>query len=446
MSKNETFRKYKFSNIHQTTKINFYTFDFDKDIKNLLIEVPIEQIINNSYSLNYSEYMKEEEEQYGDNIIIKSLGEVCKIQNGKRIVKNQVEHGKYPVLGGGGFTSFYTNEYSREGKTCKISREGMSLHNCVMILNEQYYLNSQAFTIESKNKNLINNYLFYYLYNNKNEIFNCGRGSAQKAIDINMFKSIKIPIPSIEKQKEIIEYLDFLYEKSNKENILIKTFIKANEYYINNQKKFGKNIIKTLGEVCKFDIGGTPSRNIKEYYENGTNLWLSIRELNGDYIYDTKEKITDLGVKNSSVKLFIKDTILFSFKLTIGKTGIVGNPLYTNEAIAGILSKDENLLINKYLYYYLSINDFSKLGSGLLGNGSLNKKSLEKIKILIPSIENQQKIINYYESKDIRIKQLKNDIIQNKIEAKLFISNIIKSIDQNDLLDTESINSSEEEQ
>ena len=80
-----------------------------------------------------------------------------------------------------------------------------------------------------------------------------------------------------------------------------------------------------MGEVCKFDIGGTPSRRINEYYENGNNLWISVRELNGGYIYDTKEKITDLGVKKSSVKLFTKDTILFSFKLSIGKTAIVGN-------------------------------------------------------------------------------------------------------------------------
>jgi len=62
---------------------------------------------------------------FGENVV-KTLGEVCEIQNGKRIVKGQVETGEYPVLGGGGFTSFYTNEYSREGKTCKISREGMS--------------------------------------------------------------------------------------------------------------------------------------------------------------------------------------------------------------------------------------------------------------------------------------------------------------------------------
>jgi type I restriction-modification system DNA methylase subunit/restriction endonuclease S subunit len=258
-------RDYKFSKTHQTTNVKFYDYNPYEDIKNLLIEVPIEKIVSNSYSLNYAEYMKDEteEEQYEEGVVV-----------------------------------------------------------------------------------------------------------------------------------------------------------------------------KTLGEVCKFDIGGTPSRSKNEYYENGNNLWVSVRELNGGYIYDTKEKITDLGVKNSSVKLFAKDTILFSFKLSIGKTAIVGNPLYTNEAIAGILSKNNYLLSNKYLYYYLTINDFSKLGSGILGNGSLNKKSLEQIKILIPSLERQQEIVKYldfiYEKanktsneKIAELKQLNEFCLSNQ---KIFGDNIVKTL------------------
>ena len=174
--------------------------------------------------------------KFNKDIEIKTLGEVCEIQNGKRIVKDQVDIGEYPVLGGGGFTSFYTNEYSRDGKSCKISREGMSLHNCVMILNQKYYLNSQAFTIISNNDKLINNYLWYYLNNIKEIIYNCGRGTAQKAIDIDKFKLIKIPIPSIEKQKEIIEYLDFNDE-------LIKTLEKENEINKNNAELLMKQIL-----------------------------------------------------------------------------------------------------------------------------------------------------------------------------------------------------------
>ena len=166
-------------------------------------------------------YLKQLNDIFKDSEI-KTLGEVCEFQNGKRIVKGQVETGEYPVLGGGGFTSFYTNEYSREGKTCKISREGMSLHNCVMLLNEKYYLNSQAFTIKSKNEIImINEYLWYCLDNNKEQVFKCGRGPAQKAIDIDEFKSIKIPIPSLERQEEIIGIYENIAEE-HKKNFLDK--------------------------------------------------------------------------------------------------------------------------------------------------------------------------------------------------------------------------------
>jgi len=203
---------------------------------------------------------------------------------------------------------------------------------------------------------------------------------------------------------------------------------------------FGENVVKTLGEVCKFDIGGTPSRSINKYYENGNNLWASVRELNGGYIYDTKEKLTDLGVKQSSVKLFTKDTVLFSFKLSIGKTAIVGNPLYTNEAIAGILSKNILILDNKYLYHYLTINDFSKLGSGILGNGSLNKKSLEQIKIPIPSLERQKEIVEYCEYNDTLIKQLEKEIENNKKQSEKCITSIVKTQVLEEQDDTISLN------
>ena len=51
-----------------------------EDVKNLLVEVPIEKIVSNSYSLNYAEYMKDEteEEQYEEGVVVKTLGEVCK--------------------------------------------------------------------------------------------------------------------------------------------------------------------------------------------------------------------------------------------------------------------------------------------------------------------------------------------------------------------------------
>jgi type I restriction-modification system DNA methylase subunit/restriction endonuclease S subunit len=213
------------------------------------------------------------------------------------------------------------------------------------------------------------------------------------------------------------------------------------EYLIDNTEEevYDEGIVvKTLGECCNFDIGGTPSRSKNEYYNNGTNLWVSVKELNRGYIYDTNEKITDLGVKKSSVKLFSRGTILFSFKLSIGKTAIVGNPLYSNEAIAGIISKNNKVLDNKYLYYYLTLTDFTKKGSGMLGNGSLNKKSLAKLKIPIPTLDKQKEIIEYMDFIYEKCNKTSNDKIEelkrlNKYcinNQKIFGENEIKKLDE----------------
>jgi type I restriction enzyme M protein len=205
----------------------------------------------------------------------------------------------------------------------------------------------------------------------------------------------------------------------NKYSLNYSEYIERVPKVINNKVE-----IKTLGEVCCFNIGGTPSRNTKDYYDNGTHLWCSVKELNGSTIFDTKEKLTDSGVKNSSVKLFPVGTILFSFKLSIGKTAIVGKQLYTNEAIAGINTNNSNVLNQKFLYYYLTLNDFSHLGSGIIGGGSLNKKSIEQIEIPIPSIEVQNQIVQFCDKKNALIKSLEEDIEESNLLSKQMMDNI----------------------
>ena len=248
-----------------------------------------------------------------------------------------------------------------------------------------------------------------------------------EVLNLDVDKQLVLDL-DVNEQKQIVEYLDFIYKTVNetsKKKIAETEQIK--KLILDNQKKYGDNVVKTLGEVCKIDIGGTYLRKKNEYYENGNNLWVTIKELNGGYIYDTKKKITDLGVQNSSVKLFKKNTILFSLKSNIGKTAIAGEPLYTNEAIAGIISKNNELLNNKYLYYYLTINDFTKLGSGIIGNGSLNKKLLKQIKIYIPSLKRQKEIVKNYEFRDSIIKNVKKNDKMTKEIAEKYIKMIIKN-------------------
>jgi len=389
-----------FQNNGSTKNIEFLDIPDDCNSVKRIMTIPINNIKNNNYNLSYNAYIKKEERQYNDGIVVKTLGEVCEFQNGKRIVKGQVETGEYPVLGGGGFTSFYTNEYSREGKTCKISREGMSLHNCVMILNEKYYLNSQGFTINSKNdKMMINEYLWYYLDNNKEQVFKCGRGTAQKAIDIDEFKSIKIPIPSLDKQQEIVEECEQITksidtiklrkEQLKSDGILFKKYYKKNvldEIYKNSE-------VKTLSEVCDMSIKG--NTNSKEISNTGEFPFYkaSVKNPSGThntFCFDDDEYI--LFIKsggNSSNPL--------SLSHGIGKVYLVNGKSSGNTEVVKIKNNEKVKL--KYLYYYLQNEQLNiqKLAKYSTNLGHIDMTKFKSIKIPIPSLENQEKIVAYYE-------------------------------------------------
>ena len=143
--------------------------------------------------------------------------------------------------------------------------------------------------------------------------------------------------------------------------------------------------------------------------------------MNGQIIKDTKEKITDLGVKNSNVKLIPKGTTLLSFKLSIGKTAIAGADLYTNEAIAGLIPKDKNIL-DGYLFYlfrssYIDLTNY--IGNKAFGK-SLNSSILNNdVRIPVPPLEIQEKIIaecekleEKYENTRMKIEDYKAQIQQ----------------------------------
>ena len=285
-----------------------------------------------------------------------------------------------------------------------------------------------CYILQNINKlNISLKFIYYYIFHNLDNMSKLYTGVAIKNISKINISNIKIPIPSIEKQKIAIEYLDFLYEKSNKEDQeKIKTLIKSNNYCLNNQKIFGENIIKTLGEVCTF----LPKSKRQASYgiKQGIYPFYTSSQSCNKYcnIYDYEEECLIIG--------------------TGGTANIKYSNMFSCSTDNFIIKINKDQLI-KYIYYYLLIN-IKILQKGFIGVGlqHISKEYLCNIKILIPSIERQKEIIKYCESNDILIKQLENNIIKNKIEGLLFISTIIKSISQNNLLNTESINSSEEEQ
>ena len=194
----------------KTAVINMGKYELDDDNSVEFIEINKELnsykilgsvVLEDSWNFNHYNIKTHEDTQYET----KTLGEVCEFKNGTRILKkNTSADDKFPVYGGGGIT-FRSNAFNRDHISCKIARFGMSSHNCVMMIFGKYYLNDSGFTIETKCNDLNNYYLWYYVLSLKKTIYTLSSGSAQKNIDLKNFKSIRIPIPPMEKQLEIVK-------------------------------------------------------------------------------------------------------------------------------------------------------------------------------------------------------------------------------------------------
>jgi len=452
----------KFCKSHSTKKVKFYDFNPDKEEKHFIKEVDIQEIASRNYSLNYTEYgIEQEENEEQEGIEWMELGEVCEFKNGKNITKDKLIEGEYPVVGGGQKPLGYHNEYNVNENTIIISKDG-AYAGYISKYNTKVFVSNHGIYIDNFKEFVLKDYIYYYLkLVLQDKLYKLQCGAAQPGIKKENIEKLKIPIPSLERQKEIVEFLDTLFtDKYNlqdtakyyKNTDIFKLLLdndfttfeklvewqdqytelsKQIQFYKNRQSRylhlmtFAENNIKTLGEVCEIHIGGTPRRNNPNYWNDGKNIWVSVRELNDNIISDSSEKITDLGVKESNVKLIPKNTILFSFKLSIGKIAISGCDLYTNEAIAALIIK-ENKVIMKYLYNILKrINTFSS--KGCIGNGSLNKDSLSKLKIPIPSLQRQQEIVEYCEKNDAIIKQLEQEIESNKKLAEQFMLSVLQN-------------------
>ncbi len=149
-----------------------------------------------------------------------------------------------------------------------------------------------------------------------------------------------------------------------------------------------------LEELFDLQMGKTPARANLDYW-NGTNKWVSISDLSSydKYVTDTNECISDLGVSESGIKVVPKNTVIMSFKLSIGKTAITTEEVYTNEAIMAFIDKGICEINTDYLYYLFSGTDWNKGTNKAVLGLTLNKATLSKKEIDIPDLHTQNEVV-----------------------------------------------------
>ncbi|MDL0101550.1 restriction endonuclease subunit S [Campylobacter felis] len=178
-----------------------------------------------------------------------------------------------------------------------------------------------------------------------------------------------------------------------------------------------------LGDICEIVSGGTPSRDKIEYWHNGTIPWVKIADVKNNVVNQTQEFITELGLENSSAKIFKKGTLLYTIFATLGETAILNIDAATNQAIAALIETYD--YDTKFLMYCLmSMKDYvNSLGRGVAQN-NINQTMLKNFTIPLPPLKEQQEIVKKL---DLLV-TLANDFAMTKENLKRIEKRIEKSL------------------
>lgn len=156
-----------------------------------------------------------------------------------------------------------------------------------------------------------------------------------------------------------------------------------------------------LKDAFNLQMGKTPARADLSLW-GGNNKWISIADIGSakKYISSTKECITDEGVSRSGIKVVPKGTVIMSFKLSIGKTAIVSEDMYTNEAIMAFIDNGTFCIDPNYLYHLCCGTDWTQGGNKAVMGLTLNKATLSEMEIELPTIEEQREIASILDQLD----------------------------------------------
>ena len=277
-------------------------------------------------------------------------------------------------------------------------------------------------TILARDENniVVNGFKAYLFSTNslKTKIKIIANGISVLGISKNNLSKLTVNIPSEDEQQKIVSFISSIDKKIElleqkhhfyldfKKYLMQQIFAQKLRFNFSDEWK----IVKLESLIKKGKAGGTPSSTNSDYY-NGDIPFLSIRDMTeqGKYIIKTEKTITEEGLNNSSAWIIPKNSLLYSIYASIGLVAINRSDISTSQAIYGIILKEGVSL--EYMYYYLTYfkkNVHKYIETGTQGN--LNAKLLKSFEILLPSLEEQEMIVNVLSLVDEKIENSKKEI------------------------------------
>ncbi len=327
--------------------------------------------------------------------------------------------------------SFSSNQFITQEKDSKLRKGKLTRNDIVYttrgtVGNAAFYspsvefenirINSGMIIIRKKDEVIDQNYLYQALKSDtyRNIFLQYCSGSAQPQLPIKTFSKIKIDIPSISTQKiiaDILSYYDELIENNNKriklleqmaENLYKEWFVRfrfpnhENTEFENGIPKGWK--IEPISKNNKCFLGGTPSREVNDYWESGTIPWINSGAINQFRICEESELITPLALEKSAAKLLpLRSTLIAITGATLGQVSMNEIEVCANQSVVGIINQNGHA---SFMYFVIkqNIKHIANFASGG-AQQHINKEIIGKYKIISPSItllDEFEKIVSSY--------------------------------------------------
>jgi type I restriction enzyme S subunit len=349
-----------------------------------------------------------------------TLGDFVALQRGHDLTEPERRTGRVPVMGSAGQNGFHDTALAK-GPGIVIGRSGASFGQVHFTKEDFWPHNTGLYVTDFKGNDPL--FAFYFLKALDFDRFNSG--SAQPSLNRNFIYPIPIRVPKPAEQKAIAAVLGALDDKielNRRMNATLEAMARAlfQSWFVDfdpvrakldrrppaaldpaTATLFPEHLedsplghipkgweVKTADEVSTVGIGKTPPRMEHRWFsENPADVpWMSIRDLGnaGVFISHTSEFLTAEAVEKFRVKRIPDDTVVLSFKLTMGRVAITDGEMLSNEAIAHFRLNPDTIFGSAYLYCYLKGFGYDQLGSTSSIATAINSDMVRGMRVLVP--------------------------------------------------------------
>ena len=333
----------------------------------------------------------------------KKLNEVCTFNRGTSITSKDANEGNIPVISGGQKPAFYHNVSNRPANTITVAGSG-AYAGYVAIWDKPIFC-ADSFSVDIINEEQLNKrYLYHYLLSKQSEIFAKKQGAGIPHVHGKDIASLKIPLPALPVQREIVRILDSFTLYSAELTAELTARRKQYEFYRDKLLNFNQQEveIKKLSDIFDTRNGYTPSTSNKEYWATNDIPWFRVEDIraNGRILNDSIQHVSFSAIKG---KVFPANSIIISTSATIGEHALITCESIANQRFTYLMLKDQykDKYNIKYLFYYcFLLADFCRENLQQGSFASVDMSKFNKFEFPIPPIDVQERIVKVLDNFD----------------------------------------------